>query len=395
MPGRRGSTLSYPRQLTVTITLGSSSRRTTNTKHNQYNKPYKIHNIPVPTASGPYDLLVKTAVASLCHTDGMVTAGTFGTALPCTASHEGAGTVAAVGSAVQDFKPGDRVMCGLFRNMCGRCGDCAGAAKAHSEGREDSFGQYCGENDGAIGVHTQGAFAEYVVCDARQTARLPDAVSFGTAAPLACAGCTAWRGVLRSRCDKGEWMGIVGAGGGLGHLAIQFARALGIKTVGVDARDEGLALAKEAGCDVLLDARKGDKAIMDEIRKITGEEGVKATVNVSDAKFAAATACAMTRKHGLLVQIAQPDNVEIPFAELIFRDIRIEGSLICSADEARRMLDVVAEHGISVKTNPFNGLHEIPKLVELAHGGKMQGKAVVIVDQQQVEDERKAGVKLV
>ena len=82
--------------------------------------------------------------------------------------------------------------------------------------------------------------------------------------------------------------------------------------------------------------------------------------------------------------------MSIPFAELIFRDIRIKSSLICSPDEARRMLDVVAEHGISVKTNAFEGLGQIPKLVELAHSGKMAGKGIVIIDPKQIEAEKKA-----
>lgn len=85
----------------------------------------------------------------------------------------------------------------------------------------------------------------------------------------------------------------------------------------------------------------------------------------------------------------QPEIVDIPFAEFIFRDVRVEGSLICSPDEARRMLDIVAEHNISVKTNPFHGLKEIPKLVEFAHSGKMQGKGIIIVDEEQIKAERK------
>lgn len=82
----------------------------------------------------------------------------------------------------------------------------------------------------------------------------------------------------------------------------------------------------------------------------------------------------------------QPTEVSVPFAELIFRDIRIKGSLVCTRTEAQRMLKVVAEHGISVKTNPFFGLNELPKLLDLVHTGKMAGKGVIIVDE---EEQRK------
>lgn len=177
----------------------------------QYNKPYSVNTVPVPRELKGRDLLVKTAVASLCHTDSMVASGVFGTKTPCTGSHEGTGTVVAMGpdAAQFGFKEGDRVMCGLYRNFCHVCSDCQGP---------ENFRQYCSKSDGIIGVTIDGAFAEYVVCDAESSARLPDAVSFETAAPLACAGNTIFRGVLQSQLKHGQWLAIIGSGGGLGHL---------------------------------------------------------------------------------------------------------------------------------------------------------------------------------
>ncbi|KAF2434969.1 GroES-like protein [Tothia fuscella] len=354
----------------------------------EYNQPYEIHKVPTPRDPGPYDLIVKVVVASLCHTDGMVSAGDFKTKLPCTGSHEGAGTVIMTGSSVftSDFKEGDRVMCGLKVHPCGKCNDCRGLEK---------YRQYCRNDDGIIGVTRDGAFAEYVLVDSRISAKLPMSVSFETAAPLACAGCTAWRGVLQSKLKSGQWLAVVGGGGGLGHLGTQFAKALGIKVIAIDARDEGLKLSEEAGADVTLDARKGDEYLIEQVQKVTGGDGTDATINVSDAKTAAATACAVTKMHGVMIQIAQPEQVCIPFHHFIFRDIRVEGSLICSPDEAKRMLDVVAKHKISVRTNPFQGLEKVPELVELAHSGKMSGKGIVVVDPQQIEEEKKSGVEMV
>jgi propanol-preferring alcohol dehydrogenase len=225
-------------------------------------------------------------------------AGDFSTKLPCTASHEGAGTVVLVGSSVPStsFKPGDRIMCGLKTHPCGKCGDCVGP---------ETYRQYCANNGGSIGVKRDGAFAEYVLVDSRSSAKLPESVSFETAAPLACAGCTIWRGVLQSQLKAGEWLAIVGSGGGLGHLGIQFARALGINVIGIDARDEGLELSRTAGAQVTIDARKGDEAVVEEVQKVTNGAGADATINVSDAGTAAATACAVTKMHGLMIQIAQ------------------------------------------------------------------------------------------
>lgn len=175
-------------------------------------------------------------------------------------------------------------------------------------------------------------------------------------------------------------------------MGVQFAKALGLMVIGIDARDEGIALTKEVGADVVIDARKGQEKVVEEVQAVTNGMGADCTLTLSDAENAAALACAVTKLHGRMIQIAQPPTVNIPFAELVFRDIRIEGSLISSPDESRRMLDVVAEHGISVKANVFNGLNEIPKLVEFAHTGKMQGKGIVVVDPEQTKAERKDAV---
>ena len=246
-------------------------------------------------------------------------------------------------------------------------------------------------SEGAIGVNRDGAFAEYVLIDARHAAKLPDKVSFETAAPLACAGCTIFRGVLQAGLGKGEWLAIVGSGGGLGHLGVQFAKALGLNVIGVDARDGALELSKKSGADLVVDARKGDSSIVEEIKRVTKDEGADATVNVSDANSAAATACAVTKRHGLMVQIAQPTTVNIPFMELLFRDIKVHGSKISSPEEAQQMLDLVAEHNISVTTNSFDGLNELPQLVKLAESGGMIGKGVILIDRDQIEEEHKIG----
>ena len=151
-----------------------------------------------------------------------------------------------------------------------------------------------------------GAFQEYLIVDGREATRIPDGMSFATAAPLACAGMTAWRSINQAGLKEGQWLGIVGSGGGLGHLAIQFARKCrGLKVVAVDARDEGLALSREMGADVVLDARKGKDAVVEEVKAVTGKQaGVDATIELSGHPTAAETGAAITRQHGRLIQVA-------------------------------------------------------------------------------------------
>ncbi|OQV06503.1 Alcohol dehydrogenase GroES-like domain-containing protein [Cladophialophora immunda] len=344
----------------------------------EFNKPYTIHKVPTPTSLKPHEILLKTVVASLCHTDSMVVAGKFPTKLPCTASHEGTGIVVAVGDEVTNFKKGDRVMSGLPRNPCEKCFNCQGPNDWH---------QYCQHIEGHIGVFVDGAFSEYHVVDNRTSCHIPDNVSFASAAPLACAGCTIYRAIIVAEVPEGGWLGIVGAGGGLGHLGIQFAMAKGINVVAVDARDEGLELCKKAGAKHIFDAREGKEKVVEQVQKLTDGLGVHASINVSEHETSADMACAITRMHGTMVQTAQPDRVCVAFQELIFRDIRIKGTLIAGQEYSQQMLNDAGKHGIKVETNIFYGLEEVPKMVELAHSGKMKGKAVCVVDKVEFDKE--------
>ena len=247
----------------------------------------------------------------------MVSEGIFETKLPCIPSHEGSGTVVKLGSAVKNFHIGDRILCSLTYHRCGVCADCIGPEQDR---------HYCSKTEGN-GITRDGSFAEYEVVDGRECCILPDNLSFESAAPLACAGVTVWGGLVRADLKAGQSLAIVGGGGGLGHLAVQFAKALGLVCIAIDARDQGLQLAKDCGAETVIDARQSKEKVVEEVHKVTGGKGADATLNVSDHGTAAAIGAAVTKKHGVLVQIAQPPEVSIPFAEFVFRDIRVQGSL--------------------------------------------------------------------
>ncbi|ETN36356.1 uncharacterized protein HMPREF1541_08633 [Cyphellophora europaea CBS 101466] len=351
----------------------------------EFNKPYKIHQVPTPSELGDHEVLLKTAVASLCHTDSMVVEGKFPTRLPCTGSHEGTGVVVAscervlTGFKVNNLKKGDRVMAGIMLNECQSCPSCK---------RGNDFQQYCPNVSGLLGVIVNGAFAEYHVSDSRTSCKIPDNVSFAAAAPLACAGCTIYRAILTSGAEKGSWLGLVGAGGGLGHLGIQFAKAKGINVVAVDARDAGIELCKSAGAEHVLDAREGKDEVVKRAQALTNGQGVDCAVNVSEHETSAGLACAITKMHGTMIQVAQPPNVSVPFHELVFRDIRIRGTLVAGQEISQEMLNEVGRSGIHVETQVFKGLDKVPDMVELAHSGSLKGKAVCVVNQELVDGDK-------
>ncbi|KAH7143495.1 alcohol dehydrogenase [Dactylonectria macrodidyma] len=340
----------------------------------EFKKPYEVRQVPVAKHLKPHEILIKVAVASFCHTDFMVLEGLTRAPLPLIPSHEGAGTVALVGSSVERFQPGMRVLGHLVSDLCGKCPECRGP---------EGCRQYCDNIGAAPGLSRDGAFAEYMIVDSRTAALLPDSLPFKTAAPLACGGCTIWRGVMESGVKGGGWLALVGSGGGLGHIGIQLAKTLGMYVIGIDARDEGLALSAKVGADIVLDARKGKTAVLDEVLRATGGRGVDATLNVSDHPEAAETAATITKKHGTMIQIAQPANVSISFQHLVFRDVRVQGSLMCSPQEFTKMIDFVANNQIFVEIGVYRGLYEVPRLAEDAKSGRLVGKGVVIIDENQ------------
>lgn len=363
-----------------------------------FGKPYQTNTVPVPKDLGSHELLVKVAVASYCHTDSMVIEGIFGgNKLPLTASHEGSGTVVAIGRAVaadQSFAVGDRVMCGIFFNACGHCVACTTGPECQR--------QYCtGGYEGNAGAFdSDGFFADYARVDARWTTHLPDAVSLLAAAPLACAGRTIWRGVQQAiqRADlrHGSWLAIVGAGGGLGHLGIQFARSAGLHVIGIDARDEALQVARSSGANVVLDAREGQEANVAAVHAALPSAlqgrggGTEAALVLSDVAEATALACAVTKNHGTVVQVAQPEKVTVPFQEFILRDIRLFGTLVASPRESQEMVDFIATHGLHVQTETYDGLGQIEALLHHVHSGQLKGKAAIIVDGAQLALEQGA-----
>ncbi|KAF2175422.1 GroES-like protein [Zopfia rhizophila CBS 207.26] len=305
---------------------------------------YKFLHVPALKDLSLKDLLIKVAVASLCHTDFMVREGLIGTTPPCTGSHKGSGTVVATRPSVKDFKIGDRAMAGVLYHVCGACGDCLGP---------DNYTQYCQRSGGSLGVTTHGYFAEHARVDATQTAKKPGRVSFETAIPLACTGYTVWQSILRGWTQEGrvdrarrQWSW----SGAFGHVF----------------RDGGwLELTKKAGADIVVDARMGDEKVVDEVKNVTNG-------------WAIATACAVTKMYGHVIQLAQPDEVVTPFREL-----------------ARQVLRVVDKHRISIDTNPFNGLNEIGKLTDLVQSDRMKAKGIIIMDPKQVKKERESGLEMV
>lgn len=208
--------------------------------------------------------------------------------------HEGIGYVAKVGEGVLDVKVGDRVGVKWITSACLTCKLCL---RGH-EGR-------CSRRS-VSGFKTPGTFQQYLISDPKYVTPIPEGIDPAEAAPLLCGGVTVYSALLKAGCQAGDWIGISGAGGGLGHLATQYAQALGYRVIGIDHGSKE-AFCLERGTDVFLDFTKyPDNELASEVKRIS-DGGVQAMVVCSASSRAYDQALDMVQFSGSLVCVGVPE----------------------------------------------------------------------------------------
>ena len=212
----------------------------------QFRKPLVLREWDIPTP-GAGEILIKTEACGVCHTDIHAAYGDWPLKpmLPFIPGHEGVGRVSAVGAGVTVVKEGDRVGVPWLHSACGHCEYCLTAWETVCP--DETF----------TGYSTNGAFAEYLLADPNYVAHIPAGLSAQEAAPIICAGITSYKGIKETEARPGEWLVVSGIGG-LGHLAIQYARHMGLKVCAVDIEDSKLALARSLGAEAAVNAKSGD-----------------------------------------------------------------------------------------------------------------------------------------
>lgn len=317
--------------------------------------------------------------AGFCHSDLQVLQGQFKSPLGMIPSHEPAGIIVQVGaSCSSDWKVGDRVGALNFKNSCGKCSGC-GLTKRTSDKLDPRF---C-DNQETAGFQHDGAFAEYLAIDPETTVRLPPSLSFDQAAPLMCAGATVWGSLERATAglSPGEPVAIVGIGG-LGSLGLQFAAAMGFRTIAVDSRPAGRQLATEMVNDKLRPALvvdSGAKNATSQILNFTNGEGVAAVVVCTDSLPANNWALTLLRTGGVMGVLGLPaENWRFDSSVIVFKELTIRGSYVASRDSTERMMKTVGDADIRshITSVPFDG---IPGIVEAYQDSAFKGRLVVQV----------------
>lgn len=234
----------------------------------EFGQPLVIEEVPV-TMPGPGQILVKIAATGVCHTDLHAAEGDWPVKPnpPFIPGHEGVGHVVAVGSGVTYVKEGDRVGVPWLYTACGHCVHCLGGWETLCEAQQNT------------GYSVNGSFAEYVLADPNYVGHLPANIGFIDIAPILCAGVTVYKGLKVTDTRPGNWVAISGIGG-LGHMAVQYAKAMGLNVVAVDIDDAKLALAERLGADLTVNARNVDPAAFIK-KEIGGAHGALVTAVLS------------------------------------------------------------------------------------------------------------------
>ncbi|MFG3138882.1 alcohol dehydrogenase AdhP [Streptomyces sp. NPDC048211] len=278
-----------------------------------FTEPLVVENRPVPTPAGP-QVLVRMEASGLCHTDIHAAQGDWPVkpSPPFVPGHEGIGIIEGTGDQVSHLAVGDRVAIPWLGEACGHCDQCVSGWETLCLAQQNS------------GYSVDGSHAEYALAHGTYVVPVPDGIDPLDAAPLTCAGVTTYKAVKLSGARPGTRVLVSGIGG-LGHLALQYARIFGAETIAVDVTDEKLALARELGADHVIDARVQDVA--EESRRLGGADAA-VSLAVSNESFASAYGA--LRRGGTLVLVALPaeGKLEIPVFDTVLNGTKIIGSIV-------------------------------------------------------------------
>lgn len=327
----------------------------------EFGAPLVIEEVAVPRP-GRGEILVEVAASGVCHTDLHAAHGDWPVKPnpPFIPGHEGVGTIAAVGEGVTHVKEGDRVGVPWLYSACGHCEHCLGGWETLCESQQNT------------GYSVNGGFAQYTLADAGYVGRLPDSVGFVEIAPVLCAGVTVYKGLKMTDTRPGQWVVISGIGG-LGHMAVQYARAMGLNVAAVDVGDAKLELARRLGATVTVNAMKEDPAAVIK-REIGGAHGALVTA-VSPKAFDQAQN--MLRRGGTLVLNGlPPGDFPLPIFSTVLNGITVRGSIVGTRQDLQEALDFAAEGKVAA-TVQTGRLEDINDIFGRMIDGKIEGRIVL------------------
>jgi alcohol dehydrogenase, propanol-preferring len=327
----------------------------------EFRKPLTIEEVEVPQP-GAGHVLVKIEACGVCHTDLHAAQGDWPVKPhpPFIPGHEGVGHVVAVGVGVTYVKEGDRVGIPWLYSACGHCEHCLGGWETLCEQQKNT------------GYSVNGGFAEYALADADYVGHLPSNVGFVEIAPVLCAGVTVYKGLKVTDTRPGDWVVISGIGG-LGHMAVQYAKAMGLNVAAVDVDDAKLDLAKRLGAAVTVNAKTTDPVA--DIKKVIGGAHGALVTAVSPKAFE--QAIGMVRRGGTVsLNGLPPGQFPLDIFGMVLNGITVRGSIVGTRLDLQESLEFAAQGKVhaTVSTDKLDNINQV---FERMHKGELEGRVVL------------------
>ena len=326
-----------------------------------FGRPLTIEEVPIP-APGPGEVLLRVVASGVCHTDVHAAEGDWPVrpSPPFIPGHEAVGDVVALGPGVEGVAVGDRVGVPWLFSACGRCEFC-------ETGRET----LCAAQRNT-GYSVNGGYAEYMVANADYVGRIPAGMDPALAAPVLCAGVTTYKGIKETDTRPGQWLVVSGVGG-LGHLGVQYARAMGLRVIAVDVAPAKLALARRLGAELTVDASREDPAEVVQ-REVGGAHAALVTA-VSTRAFD--QAIGMLRAGGTCVLVGlPPGEFPTPIFPVVLKRLTVRGSIVGTRADLREALEFAARGEIEVAYETRR-LDEINDVFAALKAGTVSGRIVL------------------
>ncbi|CAL9735424.1 alcohol dehydrogenase 2 [Monosporozyma servazzii] len=324
--------------------------------------------IPVPKPK-PNEILINVKYSGVCHTDLHAWKGDWPlpVKLPLVGGHEGAGVVVAKGENVTNFKVGDLAGIKWLNGSCMSCELCESGHESNCEHADLS------------GYTHDGSFQQYATADAVQAAKIQPGTNLAEVAPVLCAGITVYKAIKEANLRPGQWICISGAAGGLGSLAVQYAKCMGLRVLGIDGGPGKKELFESLGGECFIDFTK-HKDPKDMVRAIQDatKGGPHGVINVSVSEAAISLSTEYVRACGTVVLVGLPAHsiVKSDVFSHVVKSINIKGSYVGNRADTREALDFFSR-GLIKSPIKIVGLSELPKVYELMEAGKILGRYVV------------------
>jgi len=329
----------------------------------EFKKRPKVREVAEPKIRGPFDALVRIKAAGVCHTDLHAADGDWPVkpTLPFIPGHEGVGVVEEIGDLVTNIKVGDRVGIPWLYSACGECDNCLAGWETVCQSQQNT------------GYSVNGGFAELALADARFVGKIPEALDFADIAPHFCAGVTTYKAVKVSGAGPAKTVLISGVGG-LGHMALQYARVTGARTIAVDVTEEKLELARKLGADEVINARAVDVA--EAAQKLGGADIIIGTA-ASARAFAGAFGALKPGGKMVLVGLP-PEALPVPIFDLVLKGISVMGSIVGTRKDLQETL-ALAARGLIKCRYTMARMEEINDVFDEMRAGKIDGRIVLDV----------------